>query len=127
VSANVESEAENSKTIMRPASTRGHTMMPPPPPGGNEGVSCWGWGPSQTVLHKSEESTSTSVLGNDDALSVLEELSIIDTKEVEGLDGGNAPNHNATQQPARYAADILRDHTEPVMSTSYGHTSDSQV
>jgi hypothetical protein len=66
---------------------------------GDNGVSCWGWGPSRTVLHESKE--SSSVLGNNNALSDLEELSGIDTKEVEGLHNGNAPNHSAAQQPVQ--------------------------
>ena len=60
------------------------------------------------VLHESKEELS-SVLGNNDALSDLDELSGIDTKEVEGLHDGNAPNHSAAQQPMSNAADVLQD------------------
>ena len=84
-------------------------MLTPRLSGGDNDISCLGWGPSQIVLHKSEE--SSSVLDNNDALSDLNKLSGIDTKEVEGLHDGKAPDHSATQQPASNAADILRDRT----------------
>jgi hypothetical protein len=104
-SANNESKAE-SKTKNNKR-TGGGTMSTLWLSVGDNGVSCLGWGPSWTVLHKSKE--SSSVLGNDNALNNLEELSCIDTKEVEGFHDGNAPNHSATQQPTTNAADVLQD------------------
>ena len=108
-SADNESEADETENEKRTASTRGGmgTMLTPRPSGGDNDISCLGWGPSRIVLHESEE--SSSVLDKNDALSDLDELSSIYTKEVEGLHDGKAPDHSATQQPASNAADVLRD------------------
>jgi hypothetical protein len=73
---------------------------------GNEGLSRWGWGPSWTILCESKESLPS--LGNSDTpLGNLKELFSIDTKEVEGLHDGNAPDDSTAQQPASNATDLL--------------------
>jgi hypothetical protein len=77
---------------------------------GNKVFSCWRWGASWMILCESKESSS-SFGGSDTSLGDLENLSSIDTKEVEGLCKGNAPNDSAAQQPASNAVDLLQDHT----------------
>jgi hypothetical protein len=105
-----EEEETKSETSQDAWTARGWTMSAPWLSRGNEGLSCWGWGPSWMILCKSKESLPS--LGNSDTpLGNLKELFSIDTKEVEGLHDGNAPDDSTAQQPASNAADLLWDHT----------------
>jgi hypothetical protein len=101
-----EEEETESKTSQDAWTARGWTMSALQLSRGNERLSCWGWGPSQMILCKGKE--SSPLLGNSNTpLGDLEELFSIDTKVVEGLHDGNAPNDSTAQQPASNAADLL--------------------
>ena len=67
------------------------------------------WGPSQTVLYESEESTSPC---NSDAASHPEDLQHIDTWELEGVRHGNSPDNTAPQRPMDNTLELLQDCTE---------------
>ena len=73
---------------------------------GDQVFSCWGWGPSWTILCKSKESSS-SLGGSDTSLDDFEDLSSTDIKEVDSLREGNACDDSAVQQPTGNAVDLL--------------------
>ena len=112
--ANVEEDEEDEADTTGPDThpTDRSTMLTPMLSAGEAGdqvFSCWGWGPSQTILCESEESLS-SLGGSDTSLDDFEDLSSTDIKEVDGLREGNACDDSAVQQPTGNAVDLLQDH-----------------
>jgi len=65
------------------------------------------WGPSWKILYKSEESSSSS--GSSNTLSDVEDLHGTDTRELEGICHGNAPDDTTTQQHMGNVTKLLRD------------------
>ncbi len=63
------------------------------------------WGPSRKILYESEESSSSS--GSSDTLSDVEDLRGTDTRELEGIRHGNAPDDTTTQHHMGNVTELL--------------------
>ena len=66
------------------------------------------WGPSQTILYESKESSSSS-----NTLSNSEDLQGTDLQELMGNHCRHAPDNLAPQPPIDSTLKLLQDHEEP--------------
>ena len=103
-------EANKMTASAHTSSAEGGTMLTHTPSTGDPGdfkeilKPCWG--PSWTILYESKE-LSSSCCSDSDTLRNLEDLQGTQTRELDSLCHGNAPDNAATQQPMDSTLELL--------------------